>query len=139
MTRSDALAFLAKAEQYLAAAQDSFAAQRFTVAAGDAIHAGISAKDAIMTMRTGSTGKGRDHMQAVSELRLGLGDRADAPTAERSLRELLAAKPDVEYAAELYAEAKARALLRRADSLVELAAAIVRRGESGLDVQSRRS
>ena len=71
MTRADAMAFLTKAEQYLAAAQDSFTAKRFTVAAGDAIHAGISAKDAIMTMRTGSTGRGKDHMQAARELRRG--------------------------------------------------------------------
>ena len=70
-------------------------------------------------------------MQAASELRLGLGDRANASPAERSLRELLAAKADVEYGVEVYPEAKAKALLRRADSLVELAAAIVRRGESG--------
>jgi hypothetical protein len=41
-----AKAFLTKAEEYLASAEDNLVAQRYTPATGDAIHAGISAKDA---------------------------------------------------------------------------------------------
>jgi hypothetical protein len=44
--------FLRKAQEYLAAAEDSLAARRHTPAAGDAIHAGISARDAIVTALT---------------------------------------------------------------------------------------
>ncbi len=54
-----AKAFLTKAEEYLASAEDNLAAKRYTPAAGDAIHAGISAKDAIVTSLTGSTSKGK--------------------------------------------------------------------------------
>lgn len=39
-----AKAFPRKAQEYLAPAEDNLVAERFTAAAGDAIHAGISAK-----------------------------------------------------------------------------------------------
>lgn len=54
-----ASAFLKKAEEYLGSAEDNLDLERCTPAAGDAIHAGINAKDAIVTMVTGSTSKGK--------------------------------------------------------------------------------
>ena len=56
-----AKAFLRKAEEYLASAEDNLVAERHTAAAGDAIHAGISAKDAIVTALTGATRKAKDY------------------------------------------------------------------------------
>jgi len=129
MGRGDAKAFLAKAEQFLASAEENLAAGRFTVAAGDAVHAGISAKDAIVTALTGATSKHQDHRAAVPELRAALSTRDTAASAERALKELLAAKPDVEYSAEMLTEAKAKALVRRAASLVDTADAVVRLGD----------
>ncbi|MDQ3095498.1 MAG: hypothetical protein M3Q82_06010 [Actinomycetota bacterium] len=123
-----AKAFLTKAEEYLASAEDNLAAKRYTPAAGDAIHAGISAKDAIVTSLTGSTSKGKDHATAAKELRTALAKRDAAATAERALRELIAAKGDVEYGTALISAAKAEPLVRRARSLVELATEIVRLG-----------
>ena len=70
--RNHAKSFLKKAEEYLASAEANLTAQRFTPAAGDAIHAGISAKDAILTVLTGSTSKGKDHSTAAKELRQSL-------------------------------------------------------------------
>jgi HEPN domain-containing protein len=126
--RVHARSFLQKAEEDLAAAEDSRRAERHTPAAGDAIHAGISAKDAIVTALTGSTAKGKDHATAAKELRQALGQRSDAPAAERALRELLSAKPEVEYGVGLVGAAKAESLGRRARTLVELAVQIVRLG-----------
>lgn len=123
-----AKAFLTKAEEYLASAEDNLAAKRYTPAAGDAIHAGISAKDAIVTSLTGSTSKGKDHATAAKEFRTALAKRDAAATAERALRELIAAKGDVEYGTALISAAKAEPLVRRARSLVELATEIVRLG-----------
>jgi len=123
-----AKAFLTKAEEYLASAEDNLAAKRYTPAAGDAIHAGISAKDAIVTSLTGSTSKRKDHATAAKELRTALAKRDAAATAERALRELIAAKGDVEYGTALISAAKAEPLVRRARSLVELATEIVRLG-----------
>ena len=76
--RNHAKSFLKKAEEYLASAEDSLAAKRHAPAAGDAIHAGISSKDAIVTTLTGSTSKGKDHSTAAKELGRALGRRPDA-------------------------------------------------------------
>jgi hypothetical protein len=126
--RNHAKSFLKKAEEYLASAEDNLAAERHTPAAGDAIHAGISSKDAIVVTLTGSTSKGKDHATAAKELKQALGKRAEAPTAEKALRDLLAAKGEVEYGVALVGAAKAEALVRRARSLLELAVHIVRLG-----------
>lgn len=123
-----AKAFLRKAEEYLASAEDNVVAGRHTAAAGDAIHAGISAKDAIVTALTGATRKGQDHATAAKELRIALGKRADAAAAEKALRELIGAKADVEHGTALVTAAKAEPLVRRARFLVELAVQIVRLG-----------
>ena len=126
--RNHARSFLRKAEEYLASAEDNLAAERHTPAAGDAIHAGISAKDAVATTLTGSPGKAKDHATAAKELKQALGKRPEASEGEKALRELLSAKGDVEYGVALVTAAKAESLVRRARTLVELAVHVVRLG-----------
>lgn len=126
--RNHAKRFLAKAEEYVASAEDNLDLGRLTVAAGDAVHAGISAKDAIVTTLTGSTSKGKDHTAASRELAEALGKRPSAAPAERALRDLLGAKGAVEYGTTLIARSGATALVRRARTLVDLALEIVRAG-----------
>jgi HEPN domain-containing protein len=126
--RNHAKAFLQKAEEYLASAEDNLERSRYTPAAGDAIHAGIGAKDAIVTALTGSTSKGKDHAAASRELKRALATRPRATAAERALRELIAAKGDVEYGTALIGSPKAEPLVRRARTLVELAVEIIRLG-----------
>ena len=127
--RNHAKAFLAKAEEYLASAETNLEAGRNTPAAGDAIHAGISAKDAMLTMLTGASRKAKDHAVAAKDLKQALGQGQTATAAERALRELIAAKSDVEYGVALIQKAKAEPLVRRARSLVELAIEVVRLGQ----------
>ncbi|MFZ1911353.1 MAG: hypothetical protein WBH64_02725 [Propionicimonas sp.] len=67
--RNHARSFLKKAEEYLASAEANLASARNTVAAGDAIHAGICAKDSIVTELTGKTTKGKDHALAAQRAR----------------------------------------------------------------------
>jgi hypothetical protein len=67
--RNHAKSFLEKAEESIASAEANLVAERYTPAAGDAIHAGIRAKDAIARVLTGSTSKGKDHATAAKELR----------------------------------------------------------------------
>lgn len=126
--RNHARAYLTKAEEYLASAEDNLAADRNTPAAGDAIHAGICATDAIVTVLTGTNRKSKDHATAAKELKLALGQRAEAGAAEKALRELISAKAAVEYGVALLPRTKAEPLLRRARSLVELAVGVVRLG-----------
>lgn len=126
--RHHARSFLKKAEEYLASAEANLAAKRYTPAAGDAIHAGISAKDAILTALTGATSKGQDHATAARELRQALAMRPEAAGSQKSLRELIASKSDVEYGTDLITATKAKPLVRRASTLVDLATEIVRLG-----------
>lgn len=126
--RNHAKAFLRKAEEYLASAEDNLRAGRYTPAADDAVHAGISAKDATVMALAGSTSRGKDHAAAAKELRTALGRRDVAAPSEKALRELISAKADVEYGTALITAAKAEPLVRRARSLVELAVEIVRLG-----------
>ncbi|AXG12613.1 hypothetical protein [Intrasporangium calvum] len=126
--RNHARNFLKKSQEYLASAEDNLDLHRYTVAAGDAIHAGISAKDAIVVTLTGATTKGRDHAAAAKELARALGPRTDATVAVRALRELISAKADVEYCTELVDAAKATVLVKRARALADLAVQIVKLG-----------
>ncbi len=123
-----ARSFLRKAQEYLDSAQDNRDLERATPAAGDSIHAGIGAKDAIVTALTGATSKAKDHAVAARELRHALGKHADAAAAEKALRELIAGKADVEYGTKLVPLAKVDPLLRRAETLVDLATRVVRPG-----------
>lgn len=84
LERGQARAFLKKAQEYLASAQDNLDLERLTPAAGDAIHAGIRAKDAIVVSLTGSTAKSMDHAAAAKELGRALGQRPDAMHDPRS-------------------------------------------------------
>jgi HEPN domain-containing protein len=126
--RNYAKSFLKKAEEYLASAEDNLTAERHTPAAGDAIRSGISSKDAVVTALTGSTSKGKAHATAAKELKQALGKRPEAATAEKALRDLLSAKGEVEYGVALVTAAKAEPLVRRAQTLLELAVQIVRLG-----------
>lgn len=64
----------------------------------------------------------------TQELRQALVPRLPAAAAERALRELIAAKVDVEYSADLMSATKADRLIRRAKTLVEIAIDVVRLG-----------
>ena len=126
--RNNAKSFLKKAEEYAASAEDSLDLERYTPAAGDAIHAGICAKDAIVTFLTGTTSKSKDHSASVKELSQALATRTSAAAADRALRELIGAKADVEYGTAPVTKSKAKPLVRRARTLVDLASEIVRLG-----------
>lgn len=126
-SRNYARRYLQKAQEYLDSAEDNLEMERATPAAGDAIHAGISAKDAIVTILTGTTSKAKDHATSARELRQALGAHRESAAAEKGLRELITAKGDVEYGTTLITLAKAEPLVRRARTLVELATQLVRR------------
>ena len=67
-----------------------------------------------MTALTGSTSKGKDHAAAAKELKLDLGQRPEAVTAAKALRELFAAKGYAEYGVALVTGATAASLVRSA-------------------------
>ena len=54
----DAASFLAKAEEFLCAAQDSLGLGNNTAAVGNSVHAGILAADAIAAIRSSAVWRG---------------------------------------------------------------------------------
>lgn len=117
--------FLDKAEDYLLAAQNEQDGKLWTPAAGLAIHAGICAKDAIAVALTGTTNKTENHRQAVGELETILQGHPDKSRATRALGDLIAEKNDVEYTHKRIGESRVKALVRRAETLVEVARDLV--------------
>lgn len=79
-----------------------------------------------MTVLTGQTSKAKDHAKAAKELRQALGAHSDATAVEKSFRELISMKGDVEYGSTLITLAKAKPLVRRAEFLVDVAKELVR-------------
>lgn len=92
----EARAHLAKAEEFLAAAELSAEFDHMDAATSSAVISGINAKDAICLALTGSTGKSDDHRRAVTELR-----RAgpDTTTHAANLGRLLRLKNRSQYQA----------------------------------------
>jgi uncharacterized protein (UPF0332 family) len=83
----DARSHLAKADEFLLAAEASLDLGLFNAATSDAVIAGINSKDAICLKLTGITGKSDSHSSAIDELsRTGRLGRHLAPTLSRLLQ-----------------------------------------------------
>lgn len=123
--RNRARMYLEKAEAFLLAAQNEEDNRLWIPAAGMAIHAGISAKDAIATALTCRTAKSDDHRQAVRELEKILAGHPEQARACRALGELIAEKSTVEYTHRRVGASKVQVLVRRAETLVDLTRTVV--------------
>lgn len=113
---------LAKAKEFLAAAEDSYAEGRFNAAASDAVVSGINAKDVICLGLTGRTGKADDHRQAVAELKAA---GQDGRAVANHLSRLLGVKTKSQYSPELITAADAAKAVDRATRLLEVADRVV--------------
>lgn len=83
----DARAHLAKAREFLEAAQLNHELDLFDAATSNAVTSGINSKDAICLQLTGRTGRTDNHEDAAGELaRSGPGGRQLAPTLRRLLK-----------------------------------------------------
>lgn len=91
---AQARAYLAKAEEFLEAAQASLDCGRMIAATSLAVHAGINAADAITAARVGQRAAGADHDQAITLLELA---GPDGKKAAAHLRRLLPLKNRAEY------------------------------------------
>lgn len=118
---SEAPAYLDKARQFLRAARDSLELANLTAAVGNAIHAGISASDAISVARTLTVWRG-EHGGAPAHL-----DTAgqEGKAAARHLRRLLPLKTRVEYEPGPPSASAARQAVQAADRMVAIAAEVV--------------
>jgi hypothetical protein len=111
---TDGVAYLAKAHEYLEAAEDALARENFVAAAGNAVHATIAAADAVASVRLGSRWKS-DHPGAAEHVAAaGL----EGEQCAQSLRRVVPLKHQAEYDPAPMAPAKARGAIRAAAQAV---------------------
>jgi hypothetical protein len=94
-TKADARHYMEKASQFLTSMEAELSASRWDSAGLAAIHAGISAADAVLAYHGGVRSAGQDHRAAVDLLQQVLGDAAVEPS--RHLKRLIDKKTLVEY------------------------------------------
>ncbi len=122
VTPHQALQFATKAEEFLRTAEQALAERWYSPAAGNAVHAGINACDAILGLRVGERAAGQDHDEVVRMVAALPQIGADA--ANR-LRRLLSVKTRAEYDPTPVSATDATQACERARVLVELAQRIV--------------
>ena len=79
---SDARAHLAKAREFLTAAELNLDLEFFNVAASNAVISGINSKDAVCMRLTGTTAKTENHAAGIAELRAAGGHCVAQPLLE---------------------------------------------------------
>jgi len=115
-------AYLAKAEEYAAAAASELEAKRWIAATSLAIHAGINAADAVCGARLGQRATGQDHDRAL--VLLGQAG-ADGAELAKDLRRLLPLKTKTEYDPDDIAPSTAAKAVDRAHHCVTVASRVV--------------
>jgi len=115
---TDATAHLAKAREFLEAAELNNDRDLYNAATSNAVTSGINSKDAICLTLTGRTGKSENHAEAMVELRAtGSVGRAQASTLDRLLR----LKPKSQYQAASISASDATKAISWAARLLEAA------------------
>lgn len=118
----DARAYLAKAKEFLQASTDSLGRENFVATAGNAVHAGIAAADAVSAARAGTVWTG-EHGQSPSHLEKAGG--TDGRQAARQLRRLLPLKSRAAYDPTPTTRAEARQAHQAAERIVAIAERVV--------------
>jgi hypothetical protein len=113
----DGPAYLAKAHEYLDAAEDALERGNLVAAAGNAVHATIAAADAVASVRLQSRWKS-DHPGAAEHVAAA---GVEGEQCAKSLRRVLPLKHQAEYDPVPMAPAKARGAVRAAAQAVAAA------------------
>lgn len=122
VSAADADAYLAKASEFLRAAQDALRLGNHTAATGNAVHAGIAAADAIAAARSGSIWRGPHDQASIHLEQSGM----DGKQAARHLRRLIPLKTRAEYDPAPVRAGDARAAVTAAERMVAIAEASIR-------------
>ena len=119
----DAVAHLAKAREFLEAAELTRDLELYNAATSNAVTSGINSKDAICLSLTGRTTKADIHAEAVAELKsAGGAGRELAPTFSRLLR----LKPKSQYQAASISASDAVKSVDWATRMLDVAKTLVR-------------
>ena len=122
VTAGQTRTYLGKSEEFLTAARESLEAGHSLAATSLAVHAGISACDAICGARTGQRAAGADHGQAVTLL--GRAGR-EGKDAARLLTRLMPLKNRAEYEPQDVPKASAARAVDQAERIVQIARQVV--------------
>jgi HEPN domain len=114
--------YMAKAEEYLAAATTELEANRPIAATSLAIHAAINAADAVTGHRIGRRAAGQDHAEVSPRLREAGKDGAEL---DKDLARLLPLKTKAEYEPDGVRLSEARRAVERAKRCVLVARRVV--------------
>ena len=120
-TKADAKLYIGKATEFLAEMESALTGERWDAAGLGAIHAGISAGDAVLCYRGGVRSAGRDHRATVDLLVETLGEAAVVPS--RHLKRLVDKKNLVEYEQRRLTRAESMDLAEHARRFVKWAQA----------------
>ena len=127
VSRAEAGLYLAKAQQFLAEAKAAQEAARSDAIMLNAIHAAISASDAVTAALSGLRSADPDHQHAVDLLEEVAGKSGEIKARGRQIRQLLGRKNVVEYESRRATVKEARETLERAGRIVTWAEETVRR------------
>jgi HEPN domain-containing protein len=125
--RAEASLFRAKAEQFLEECRTAAEAGRHDAAMLTAVHAVISAADAVTVALGGRRSADPNHQRAADLLEQIAQDSPELRVRVRQFRELLARKGAVEYESRRATAREARDALKRAERFVDWAREIVAR------------
>jgi len=125
--RADSGLYLAKAEQFAMEARSALEGSRNDAAMLNAIHAAISAVDAVTAALSGLRSADPDHQRAVDLLEEVASRSEEIKARVRQVRRLLARKNMVEYEARRATAREAREAVERARRIADWAAATVGR------------
>lgn len=119
----DARAHLAKAQEFLAAAELTLGLDLFNAATSSAVSSGINSKDAICLRLTGLSRKTDNHAQAVAELTQAGGVGA---ALTQTFSRLLRMKPAAQYQASSVTPSDAGKAVQWAMRMLQVATDVVR-------------
>ena len=122
--RRQAPAFMAKADEFAEAARSSLQAGRKDAAVLEAIHAAISATDAVTCALAGTRSTDPDHARAADLLEE-TGPRGDVANHAKQLRQLLSNKNAVEYESRRTTSREAADAVKRAERFVDWARGLI--------------
>lgn len=125
--RTRARSYLAKSKEFLEASTASLSSGRHDAALLLAIHAGLSACDAVTVALRGVRSIEADHLRAADLLEAGGRDAADVHQHAAQLRGLLKVKNLVEYEDRRVSGREAETGTKRAERLVNWAVAVLER------------
>jgi HEPN domain-containing protein len=127
VARREAHIYRRKAEQFLEEAHEAVAAERYDAGLLNAIHAAISAADAVTVVLAGRRSADPDHQRAADLLEEMGASTPASKERVRQLRALLSRKNAVEYESRRATAREARDSVERATRLFKWAAETVDR------------